>query len=264
MRVTALLDLSDRRRAEEQLGKLSLAVEQSPASIVITDTRGCIEYVNPKFTQVTGYTLEEVAGRNPRILKSGETRPEEYRGLWETLTAGKEWRGEFHNRRKNGELFWEFASISPVKNKQGLITNFLAVKEDITERKRGEEALRQAQKLNSIGTLAGGIAHDFNNVLGGIIGYTDMSLRHAEKGSVLEKNLLKVLKVSDRAKHLIQQILTFSRKVNAQTAVTSIRPVVAEVLELLTASLPSSVLIETDVRADTKPVLADPRRSTKR
>lgn len=259
-RVTALLDVSDRRRAEEQLHKLSLAVEQSPVSIVITDTAGRIEYVNPRFTKVTGYTREEVSGNNPRILKSGETPPEEYRGLWDTITAGREWHGEFHNRRKNGELFWEFASISPVKNKEGLITNFLAVKEDITERKRGEEALRQAQKLNSIGTLAGGIAHDFNNVLGGIIGYTDMSLRYAAKGSVLESNLLKVLKVSGRAKQLIQQILTFSRKANAYRSVISVRPVVEEVVELLKASIPSSVIIETDVSARTKPVLADPTK----
>jgi nitrogen fixation negative regulator NifL len=146
MRVTGLLDISERRHAQDQLLKLSLAVSQSPASIVITDLQGNIEYVNPKFTQITGYSSEEALGKNPRILKTGETPPEQYRRLWETITAGREWRGEFHNRKKNGELFWETASISPVKNAGDLITHFVAVKEDVTDRKQAEELLRQGEE----------------------------------------------------------------------------------------------------------------------
>lgn len=139
-------DITDRLRADETLRKLSRAVEQSPVSVVITDTRGDIEYVNPKFTQATGYSAAEVRGMNPRILKSGEQSPELYQTLWETVTSGGEWRGEFHNVKKNGELFWEFASISPVSDEHGRITHFLAIKEDITERKRAEEALRASEK----------------------------------------------------------------------------------------------------------------------
>ena len=115
-------------------------VEQSPASIVITDLKGDTEYVNPKFTAVTGYTSEEVLGKNPRILKSGEMTRDQYKVLWDTILAGNEWRGELHNKRKNGELYWEFASISPLKNAAGVTTHFLAVKEDITDRKRAEQA----------------------------------------------------------------------------------------------------------------------------
>lgn len=129
-------------RFAESLRKISRAIEQSPVSVVITDPRGAIEYVNPKFTQVTGYTAEEVRGGNPRLLKSGEMAPERYRQLWATLAAGDEWRGEFHNRKKNGELFWEAASISPVRNPDGRVTHYVAVKEDITERKRIEETAR--------------------------------------------------------------------------------------------------------------------------
>lgn len=132
----------ERKRAEDQLRKLSHSVEQSPVSIVITDTDGNIEYVNPKFTQLTGYSFEDVLGRNPRILKSDEHPPEFYKQLWDTITSGKVWRGEFHNRKKNGELYWEFASISPIINKDDVITNFVAVKEDITKRKLSEETLR--------------------------------------------------------------------------------------------------------------------------
>lgn len=132
------------RQAEETLRKFARGIEQSPACVVITDVKGHIEYVNPKFTELTGYSLEEVRGKNPRILKSGHTPREEYERLWQTILAGREWRGEFLNRKKNGELYWEWASISPISAPDGTITHFIAVKEDITERKRVEEALRQA------------------------------------------------------------------------------------------------------------------------
>ncbi len=131
-------DITERKRMEDQLLQLSRAVEQSPTSIVITNPAGNIEYVNPKFIEVTGYTLTEVLGRNPRVLKSGEKSPEAYRELWQTLMAGKVWRGEFHNKKKNGELYWESASISPIRDAAGRTTHYVAVKEDITARKQTE------------------------------------------------------------------------------------------------------------------------------
>jgi PAS domain S-box-containing protein len=137
--------ISQRKQADEVVRKLSRAVEQSPASIIITDRAGDIEYVNPKFVAVTGYSPGEVIGKNPRILKSGETTAGDYQRLWETITAGREWCGEFHNRKKNGELYWEWASISPVCDPAGRITHFLAVKEDITERKLAEDELRKSE-----------------------------------------------------------------------------------------------------------------------
>lgn len=128
-------NIRKKNEAEKQLRVLSRAIDQNPASIVITNFRGDIEYVNPKFTQVTGYSLEEVIGKNPRILKSGNKSPEEYRILWETITSGKEWRGEFENIRKNGDCYFETAIISPIADEKGVITQFVAVKEDVTERK---------------------------------------------------------------------------------------------------------------------------------
>ncbi len=132
-----LRDVSDRNRMDEQLRQLSRAVEQSPVSITITDLDGKITYVNPRFTALTGYTLKEAVGKNPRILKSGETPPETYREMWATISSGREWRGCFHNRRKNGELFWESALISPIINKAGKITHYLAVEVDIDESRPG-------------------------------------------------------------------------------------------------------------------------------
>ena len=139
-------DITERKRTEEELRRLSVAVEQSANTVVITDTRGYIEYVNPKFTETTGYTREEALGQHTRILKSGETSPDAYRELWQTISAGQGWRGEFHNRKKNGELYWELATISPIKDEQGNITHFLAVKEEITERKRLEQALQESER----------------------------------------------------------------------------------------------------------------------
>lgn len=186
-------DISARKAAEARLHQLSVAVEQSPASIVITDTSGTIQYVNKKFTDVTGYTFAEAVGQNPRILKSGESDDTVYKKLWETITAGGEWIGEFHNKTKFGELYWELAHISGIKDENGVVTSFLAVKEDITrqkhveqlrvhlerelrsrneelektlaEMKRIQEGLIQSEKMASIGLLTAGIAHEINNPL---------------------------------------------------------------------------------------------------
>ncbi|MCH8346206.1 MAG: PAS domain S-box protein, partial [Chloroflexi bacterium] len=139
-------DVTERKRAEDALRKLSCAVEQSPSLVIITDSNGTIQYVNPKFTQVTGYTAEEAIGKTPRILKSGETSHEEYKRLWETITSGGEWRGELHNKKKNGELYWASVTIVPVKDEEGTITHLLGVQEDITDRKRAEEALQESEE----------------------------------------------------------------------------------------------------------------------
>lgn len=136
--VGMIQDISERKRMENQLRKLSQAIEQSPNSIMITNIEGIIEYVNPKFSTLTGYALEEVVGRNPRFLKSGETPSQEYSHLWNTITSGEVWRGEFHNKKKNGELYWESVSIAPVKNPEGICTGFMAIKEDITKHKQIE------------------------------------------------------------------------------------------------------------------------------
>lgn len=154
--IVIVQDQTKRRQEEEELRYLLRAVEQSPSTVVITDTAGLIEYVNPKFSRLTGYAPEEVLGKNPRILKSGEQDERFYQTMWQTITRGEEWRGEFHNKKKNGELYWEFASISPLRNAEGCITHFLAVKEDTTARKAAEEAVQQAERQLRQELLAAG------------------------------------------------------------------------------------------------------------
>jgi two-component system, NtrC family, sensor kinase len=144
-RIWTFRDITERKRNEDALRQLSVAVEQSPVSVVITDLGGNITYVNRRFTECTGYSYEEVIGQNPRLLKSGHTSPGEYRQLWETITRGEEWHGELHNKKKNGDLYWESAVIAPIRSNDGQISHFLAVKEDITRRKQAENDLRLAK-----------------------------------------------------------------------------------------------------------------------
>ncbi len=139
-------DITELKLVEDTVHKLSQAIQQSNVLVVITDLEGNIEYVNPRFCKSTGYEYNEVIGQNPSILKSGETPVEEYKELWKTITSGNEWRGEFHNKKKSGELYWENASISPIRDIEGNIINFLGIKEDITEKKRAEQALLYSEE----------------------------------------------------------------------------------------------------------------------
>lgn len=144
-RFVALHDITARKKNEQELRKMYRAVVESPSMVMITDARGKIEYVNPKFTETTGYSFAEAVGRNPRFLKSGKVPPETYRELWETIRAGREWRGEMVNRKKNGELYWEYAAIAPITDIGGEITNYIAVTEDVTARKQAEIALQESR-----------------------------------------------------------------------------------------------------------------------
>mgnify|MGYP001390960554 CR=1 FL=1 len=144
-RIWTFRDITERKRSADALQQLSLAVEQSPVSVVITDPQGNISYVNRKFTDTTGYEPEEVIGKNPRILNARQSPPDLYRNLWTTITRGQEWRGEFCNKKKNGEIYWEASTITPMTNSNGAITHFLAVKEDITDRRRAEKELQLTQ-----------------------------------------------------------------------------------------------------------------------
>ncbi|HET6272935.1 MAG TPA: PAS domain S-box protein, partial [Bacteroidota bacterium] len=236
-------DITDWKHAQEKLRQLSSAVEQSPVSIIITDTKGAIEYVNPRFTEVTGYTYAETIGKNPRILKSGNQTPEEYARLWATITAGKEWRGEFLNKKKNGELYWEFASLSPIKDESGAITHFLAVKEDITERKSLEQQFRQVQKLESIGTLAGGVAHDFNNILGIILGHSTLLRRVVDDPQRMEKSIGSIESAVHRGAGLVRQILTFARKTDVAFEQLNVNETISELQKMLEETFPKTIVL---------------------
>jgi len=254
----------EHKQAETEVRKLSAAVEQSPISVVITDLTGKIEYVNPQFTRVTGYTFGEAKGQTPRLLNSGMQPPGFYEKLWQTITAGEIWRGTFQNRKKNGEIFWEDATIGCIKNSEGSITHYIAFKLDITEQVRIrqekdklEGQLLQAQKLETIGTLAGGIAHDFNNLLTPILGYADMAMNDLPPKSQVRKDLGQIVNAALRAKDLVKQILTFSRQTGVELKPLRIHLLVKETLKLLRATLPSTIKISTKIDATCAPIMAD-------
>lgn len=250
-------DITERKQAEQSIRKLTQAIEQSPVSIMITDVNGKIEFVNAWFTQVTGYSSNEVIGQNPSILKSGESPAGAYRKLWRTIRSGDIWQGEFKNRKKNGELFWEQATIAPIRDAQNSITHYVAVKEDITERKELEIRLRQVQKMEAIGQLAGGIAHDFNNILSAITGYTELSIGTIEPETPTFEYLSHVLEASKRAKDLINQIMMFSRETNHELIPIRIDFPVKEALKLIRASVPATIEMQTMIQSKSY-ALADP------
>ena len=168
-------DITRQRLAEELYLKLSRAVDQSPVSIVITDPEGRVQYVNPKFIQATGLTLEDVLDRDVPVCGTGHATDESYREFLAIVRSGREWRGELSRTRADGSVTWESVQVTCLRNAAGEITNLLCMREDITERRKLQEDLRQAQKMESLGTLAGGIAHDFNNILAVMSGYADLS-----------------------------------------------------------------------------------------
>ena len=204
-----------RQKAEEQLRKLSRAVEQSPVSIVITNLEGSIEYANPKESATTGYTLDDLIGKNSRLLKSGETSDIEYQKLWEDITSGKEWHGIFHNQRRNGKLYWESATISPIIDNQGKITHFLAIKEDITEEKLAEQELRQSEERykvlfennHTIMMLIDPETGDIKNANPAACNYYGWSVSELCTKKIWEINLLK----PDESKIHMQQSLNLKR-----------------------------------------------------
>ncbi|MBM4053742.1 MAG: response regulator [Planctomycetes bacterium] len=226
-----------------ELRKLSQAVEQSISSIVITDIDGNIEYVNPKFTEITGYSGKEIIGQNPRILKSGKTTQGEYKQLWEMIVSGRNWQGEFYNKKKNGGHYWELAQITSIKDENGKIIKYLAIKEDITEIKQSQierdelrEQLYHAQKLESVGMLAGGVAHDFNNILMAIIGYANLSQFILKDDDPVKEYTQYILTTAEKGSALTKSMLAFSRKQIITSKPEDLNTVVKR-SELLTKSL---------------------------
>jgi PAS domain S-box-containing protein len=249
-------EITEQRKYLAELSKLFQAIQQSPMSVVITDRNGVIEYVNPEFTKVTGYTMEEAIGQTPRILKSGHTPPEFYAELWNTIAGGGAWRGELLNRRKNGELFWELASIAPVKEGE-TITNFVAVKEDITDRKETEEQLRQSQKMQAVGQLTGGIAHDFNNLLAIIMGNLQLLEMRVGDDPKARDYLDDALWSARRGGELTRRLLAFARKQPLKPAVIDLNNVVRDMTELLRRTLEGNVHIEELLAPDLWQAVAD-------
>ncbi|HEY3840692.1 MAG TPA: PAS domain S-box protein, partial [Bryobacteraceae bacterium] len=252
------IDVTERKQAEERMASMVTAIEQAGEQIVVTDLEGNIEYCNPAFEKISGYSKEEVLGKNPRILQSGKQNGEFYQSLWKSISSGSVWSGQFTNKRKNGALYEEEATISPLRDGSGRIKGYVAVKRDVSERVQLENQFRQAQKLESIGRLAGGVAHDFNNLLTVINGYSGLLASQLKPYDPLWPYAEEIRKAGERGAGLTRQLLAFSRKqvievktldLNAivKDAERMLRRVIGEDIELMTTLDPGSMTVRGDL-----------------
>jgi PAS domain S-box-containing protein len=234
-------DVTRKRQAEADLERLKVAIEQAGEVIVITDAEGAIQYANPAFVRVTGYSVDEVIRQNPRILKSGEHDEAFYETLWQTITGGRTWTGRMVNKKKDGTLYTEEATISPVFDGQSAIVNFVAIKRDITAQLKLEAQYLQAQKMESVGRLTGGVAHDFNNILAVIIGYAEMALDKMDPEHPVHADLSRIHEAALRSADIVHQLLAFSRKQPIAPKTLDLNATVGGMLKMLRRLIGESV-----------------------
>jgi PAS domain S-box-containing protein len=251
-------DITGRKQTEEAHARLALAVEQSTEAIMVTDPEANIVYVNPSFERATGYKREEVMGKNPRILRSGQHSPEFYHAMWDKLTHGQAWSGRMINRGKDGRLFEEEATIAPVYDESGRLVNYVAVKRDLTRERQLEQQLLQAQKMEAVGQLAGGIAHDFNNLLTIVAGYSQMLLDGLEPNHPMRGNVEEIAKAGDRAASLTRQLLAFSRRQILMPQVLGLNDVVDNMDRMLRRLIGENIELVTHMDPNLAKVRADP------
>jgi PAS domain S-box-containing protein len=251
-------DISARKQAEESQARLATAVAQAAETIVITDIKGTILYANPAFAKVTGYTCEEALGKNPRMLRSGKHSTEFYRQLWATLTAGQVWSGHLINKRKDGTLIEEEATISPVFDAAGAIVNYVAVKRDVTREVALEAQTRQAAKMEAVGQLAGGVAHDFNNQLQVILGCTEVILGNLPPDHAFRDDLQEIRKAARHSADLTRQLLAFSRKQMIAPVVLDVSAAISGSLKMLSRLIGENIRLNFTLAQDTGAVFMDP------
>jgi two-component system cell cycle sensor histidine kinase/response regulator CckA len=243
---------------KERLRLQSAALEATADGVMITERDGSITWVNPAFTRITGFSAIEATGRKPSILRSGKHDDAVYDTLWQTILAGQVWDGELTNMRKDGQLYLEAQTITPVRDTRGEISHFVSVKRDVSQRRRFEEQLRQSQKMEAVGRLAGGVAHDFNNILGVIMGYAEILKRRIPTADPLQGKVAEILKAADSAAGLTRQLLAFSRKQVLQPRVLDLNLVVADMDKMLRRLIGEDIELKTSLREPLGSVQADP------
>ncbi len=255
-------NISERKKAQEAQKRLATAIEQAAEAVIITNSAGVIQYVNPAFEVTTGFSREEAIGQKPGILKSGMHDPEFYKELWKTIKAGEVWSGRFINRKKDGSFYYEDATISPVRDSSGKINNFVAVKRDVTETVELTRQLLHSQKMEAIGTLAGGIAHDFNNLLQVVLGYCEILMEKRQLKGSDHEDLRKIHSAGKKGAELVRKLLTFSRNEEAKLVSVNLNTEIAHIRELLYRTITKSIQIHLHLDGNLNQVEAEPSQIT--
>jgi PAS domain S-box-containing protein len=252
-------DVSQYLQDESEKNRLMAAIEQTSESVVMTDIDANIQYVNPAFENVSGYSREEIVGKNTKFLKSGEYDAQFYRSMWTILLAKKVWRGKLKNRHKDGSIYTEAVTISPVLDSDSEIVNFVALKRDVTREEQLEQQLQHATKIEALGTLAGGIAHDFNNILSSMIGYGEIAKGKLDLNHTAYGDIEQILDGGDRAVDLVKQILTFGRReTSGEFHLVKLQNVVREIIEFLRPTFPPTIEFIHEIDETCGSVYADP------
>jgi PAS domain S-box-containing protein len=251
-------DITERKQAAEERIRLATAVDQAAESVIISDKRGTIQYVNPSFERLSGFTKDDIVGRNFSVLKSDTHDEDFYKEMWQTISSGKAWAGQIGNRMKDGSVRQFETTISPIRDDSGAIVNFVSVNRDVTQEVALEAQLLQAQKMEAVGTLAGGIAHDFNNLLQVIQGYAEVLLRGVSEDPSKYEALQKIHRSAKKGAELTRQLLTFSRKVQSQRRPLNLNQEVEQVKNLLERTIPKMIEIELHLDKTPAIVSADP------
>lgn len=252
------IDVTEQRRANELIRLQSAALESAANGIMLVDRTGVITWVNKAFTELTGYSLEEAVGKSPSILKSGRHDAAFYADLWNTVLAGNLWRGELFNRRKDGSIYVEELTVTPVLGADGTPTHFVAIKQDITERRVMQQRMFESQKMETIGRLAGGIAHDFNNLLQAITGFSHLLLDHMEAQNPYRDDVLEIDKAARRAADLTRQLLAFSRKQLIETRTVDLNSLVDGTQKMLRRLIGEDIQLVLELEPNLDPVHIDP------
>ena len=255
--VASLIDITERKRRENALIQLATAVDQSSDSMAILSKDGKIDYVNPAFECMSGYSRDEVIGKKLDFLRSKHHDPKTIQSMETAMKEGIVWRGRLSNKRKDGELYITETTASPIRDKDGHIINYINIKRDVTMEANLEHQLRQSQKLQAIGQLAGGIAHDFNNILTSIMGNTELALIELKENQPITVRLENTLSASERAKSLINQILMFSRKQEQKRRPVQLNRIVAEAQKLIRASAPATIDVQVNLTRKPNIIMAD-------
>lgn len=252
-----LMDITARRHSEETLHLLQTALAAAANGVIITDAEGGIQWVNEAIVRLYGYGSEELLGKTPRVLRSPRQDARIYAGLWETIRAGRVWHGDIVNRCKNGQELEEEMTITPVRNPEGVITHFVAIKQDVTDRRKLQRQMLRGQKMECLGRLAGGVAHDFNNLLQTITGCSELLLESMPATGTACQELQEIQQAATRASALTRQLLVFSRRQTMETKSIDLADLLDGMVKMLRRLLGEDIVLEMVVAAALPPVLAD-------